>query len=302
MGNSSGKEKDPASPRASTKRRVSSEAPSELLASEAPSVPTATRAQAIPVPSKIDEKDEDNDQLNVFGSPLLSPSSLEPLPPVSEASSAPARISTSQNEKQAVKICWQDGGNNVQVVGSFSEWKNPVQLTKRPDGVFETTLMLKPGQYEYKFLVDNTWRHDSHVTTMRNSFGSVNNMLEVLAMESAGSTTMVPDSMTNLTKNFDEFTEDVAEARAASPPGTYAQYVPDIGNERPPKLPPQLLQCQLNADPPNADPTQLPAPNHVMLNHLYALSIKDNVIVMGASHRYRQKFVTTVIYKPLTTD
>jgi 5'-AMP-activated protein kinase regulatory beta subunit len=39
-----------------------------------------------------------------------------------------------------------------------------------------------------------------------------------------------------------------------------------------------------------------------MLNHLYALSIKDNVIVMGAAHRYRQKFVTTVIYKPLTTD
>ena len=87
---------------------------------------------------------------------------------------------------------------------------------------------------------------------------------------------------------------------AASPPGQYGQQVPAIGSERPPKLPPQLLQCQLNAEPTNDDPTQLPAPNHVMLNHLYALSIKDNVIVMGAAHRYRQKFVTTVIYKPLT--
>lgn len=36
-----------------------------------------------------------------------------------------------------------------------------------------------------------------------------------------------------------------------------------------------------------------------MLNHLYALAVKDNVVVLGATHRYRQKYVTTVLYKPL---
>jgi hypothetical protein len=43
----------------------------------------------------------------------------------------------------------------------------------------------------------------------------------------------------------------------------------------PPVLPPHLLQVILNKDTPvQCDPNVLPEPNHVMLNHLYALSIK----------------------------
>lgn len=53
-----------------------------------------------------------------------------------------------------------------------------------------------------------------------------------------------------------------------------------------------ILQCE---------PTLLPEPNHVMLNHLYALSIKDGVMVLSATHRYRKKYVTTLLYKPIDT-
>lgn len=43
----------------------------------------------------------------------------------------------------------------------------------------------------------------------------------------------------------------------------------------PPILPPHLLQVILNNPNVNSgDSTLLPQPNHVMLNHLYALSIK----------------------------
>lgn len=49
------------------------------------------------------------------------------------------------------------------------------------------------------------------------------------------------------------------------------------------------------------EPTLLPEPNHVMLNHLYALSIKDGVMVLSATHRYRKKYVTTLLYKPIDT-
>jgi hypothetical protein len=52
----------------------------------------------------------------------------------------------------------------------------------------------------------------------------------------------------------------------------------------PPSLPPHLLQVILNKDTPvSCDPNVLPEPNHVMLNHLYALSIKDGVMV-GLNH------------------
>lgn len=43
----------------------------------------------------------------------------------------------------------------------------------------------------------------------------------------------------------------------------------------PPILPPHLLQVILNnPNVSSGDSTLLPQPNHVMLNHLYALSIK----------------------------
>jgi len=68
----------------------------------------------------------------------------------------------------------------------------------------------------------------------------------------------------------------------------------------PPVLPPHLLQVILNKDTPLCcEPTLLPSPGHVMVNHMYALSLKDDVIVMSATQRYKKKCVTTVLYKPV---
>lgn len=64
---------------------------------------------------------------------------------------------------------------------------------------------------------------------------------------------------------------------AASPPGSYGQVVPDLYSaSAPPPLPPHLLQVTLNEEAVHGDPTQLPEPNHVMLSHLYALTIRVN--------------------------
>ncbi|VDP43494.1 unnamed protein product [Heligmosomoides polygyrus] len=72
---------------------------------------------------------------------------------------------------------------------------------------------------------------------------------------------------------------------------TFSQDIPDRAEfakaHNPPALPPHLLQVILNKDTPvQCDPNVLPEPNHVMLNHLYALSIKDGVMVLSATHRY----------------
>lgn len=87
---------------------------------------------------------------------------------------------------------------------------------------------------------------------------------------------------------------------STSPPGVYGQEIPptEYGAKPPPVLPPHLLQVVLNADPvSDDDPTLLPIPNHVMLNHLYALSIKDGVMVLGVTHRFKKKYITTVLYR-----
>lgn len=43
----------------------------------------------------------------------------------------------------------------------------------------------------------------------------------------------------------------------------------------------------------------LPVPNHVVLNHLYACSIRDGVMAVASTVRYKRKYVTTVLYKPV---
>lgn len=87
---------------------------------------------------------------------------------------------------------------------------------------------------------------------------------------------------------------------SSSPPGSYTR-IPPRSIEPPavpPILPPHLLQVILN-NPDKANATILPQPNHVMLNHLYALSIKDGIMVLSATHRFRKKYVTTLLYKPI---
>lgn len=87
---------------------------------------------------------------------------------------------------------------------------------------------------------------------------------------------------------------------SSSPPGSYTRIPPRSIDPSavPPILPPHLLQVILN-NPDKANATILPQPNHVMLNHLYALSIKDGIMVLSATHRFRKKYVTTLLYKPI---
>ncbi len=47
------------------------------------------------------------------------------------------------------------------------------------------------------------------------------------------------------------------------------------------------------------DPVLLPEPSHVTLDHLYAQSIRDDMLVLASTARYRKKCVTVVLYRPI---
>ena len=67
----------------------------------------------------------------------------------------------------------------------------------------------------------------------------------------------------------------------------------------PPFLPPHLSHNSVlnNAGTLNSDPQLCPEPSsHVTLQHLYAQSIKDNLLVLASTTRYRKKCVTIVYY------
>jgi 1,4-alpha-glucan branching enzyme len=67
----------------------------------------------------------------------------------------------------------------VQIAGTFNDWK-PVNLTKSGEGKWAIALDLKPGRYEYRYLVDGTWQNDQRpVECVPNNFGTWNCVLEI---------------------------------------------------------------------------------------------------------------------------
>jgi 1,4-alpha-glucan branching enzyme len=69
----------------------------------------------------------------------------------------------------------------VYLMGDFNQWNQKVHPMKQEaDGTWKKTIMVQPGKYEYRFLVDGEWWNDpanDHICP--NCFGTENNVLEV---------------------------------------------------------------------------------------------------------------------------
>ncbi|TNN67827.1 5'-AMP-activated protein kinase subunit beta-2 [Liparis tanakae] len=179
-------------------------------------------------------------------------------------------------------IRWAGGGKEVFIAGSFNNWSTKIPLNKSHND-FVAILDLPEGEHQYKFFVDGQWVHDSSETVVTSQLGTINNLIQVKKSDFEVFDALHVDSLESSDTDL-----------SSSPPGPYGQEQYSFRAEErfkaPPILPPHLLQC---------DPALLPEPNHVMLNHLYALSIKDGVMVLSATHRYKKKYVTSLLYKPI---
>ncbi|KAL5698859.1 hypothetical protein ACHQM5_029840 [Ranunculus cassubicifolius] len=90
-----------------------------------------------------------------------------------------------------------------------------------------------------------------------------------------------------------------------SPDSSYNNPYPTGEDEarEPPIVPPHLQQTLLSIPPPplGRDGAGLPLPQNVILNHLYIENRENprSVVALGVTHRFRSKFVTLVLYKPI---
>ena len=99
------------------------------------------------------------------------------------SSAAPAAASAAAPPTVLVRlIVLQPGARTVEVAGDFNEW-NPARspLEHVTGGAWSVTLPLKPGRYEYQFVVDGqTWIVDPLATEVSDDgFGSRNGVLDV---------------------------------------------------------------------------------------------------------------------------
>lgn len=87
----------------------------------------------------------------------------------------------SSNGKAAVFKLRAPQAKKVSVVGSFNNWDMKALPAKKDlKGTWSTKLNLRPGRYEYKFVVDGQWWNDPNCkANVPNSFGSNNSVIEI---------------------------------------------------------------------------------------------------------------------------
>lgn len=85
-------------------------------------------------------------------------------------------------EKQKVILRFFDfAGQDVKLAGSFNDWRpDEGVVTRTSDGIVEKIMMLTPGTYQYRLVVDGIWQEDpSNPEQVPNYSGGFNSVLEV---------------------------------------------------------------------------------------------------------------------------
>jgi len=70
----------------------------------------------------------------------------------------------------------------VYLCGDFNQWvpRSLPMLRHREDPWWEKRLVLAPGRYEYKFIVNGVWIHNPDAAeNVPNAYGSLNSVMEV---------------------------------------------------------------------------------------------------------------------------
>ncbi|MFO7554788.1 MAG: isoamylase early set domain-containing protein [Desulfobacterales bacterium] len=71
--------------------------------------------------------------------------------------------------------------NEVFLIGDFNKWNPKTHPMKRDgNGTWTRNVIIPPGKYEYKFMVDGQWKEDPQNDQLNpNCFGTCNNILNV---------------------------------------------------------------------------------------------------------------------------
>ena len=96
---------------------------------------------------------------------------------------APKAVKTAKASKKRVTFTVRaDAGKAVYLAGSFNAWNPAAKQMKdaKKNGVYSTIVLLAPGTYEYKFVVDGVWQADPECADfVQNDCGTLNSVITV---------------------------------------------------------------------------------------------------------------------------
>ena len=84
--------------------------------------------------------------------------------------------------RRAVNFAFEDApGKEVFLAGSFNNWQMTTRMNDRKNcGSYTCRLLLEPGEYQYKFVVNGEWRLDGNNCCFApNGFGELNSVIKV---------------------------------------------------------------------------------------------------------------------------
>jgi len=212
----------------------------------------------------------------------------QPPPGAAPGSSDTGMDATEPGERQPAQpvptvLQWSLGGGSVYVTGSFNHWGERIPL-RRSGADHVVCLNLLAGTYQYKFIVDNEWRYAADQPTVRDEMGNINNCLTV------------EDQTLYLHE------DPCSGFFGNNPANFYTQALPDeitLAKE-PPTVPAHLGVLSLNQSAmPEARIASwtLREPLSVTLTHI-CTQRNANSTTLSCTHRYRNKYITLIIYKP----
>lgn len=117
------------------------------------------------------EYEEENNEADIFKEEIKEIKS--------EENNSEETFKDSNNIKKNYTFIWDEGGNDVKLTGSFSDWKIQFKMTKDQNTqLFKCTLPLRNEIYQYKFIVDGEWKFSRKFPTKDDGNGNINNILD----------------------------------------------------------------------------------------------------------------------------
>lgn len=222
----------------------------------------------------------------------------------SSIASSLIEITETYQESNLVNVTfhWDHGGNEVYLMGSFNSWSERVRM-ERVDKNFSVEKSVERGMvHEYKFIVDGEWRFAHDQPTKKDQNGNINNWVD---------TTGFPESVkpAHQPKLVDTYTQELCSDFTTMEPDplpshlhyVLANHSASFDYRQKQTIPPNSPIKQTNAElagEHNLPPNELPIPPHVILNHV-GIRANDRYIGLTTSQRYKEKFVTSIYYKPI---
>ncbi|MBW2013612.1 MAG: AAA family ATPase [Deltaproteobacteria bacterium] len=79
-------------------------------------------------------------------------------------------------------FCNDPNASCVKIVGSFNNWNTSEKslMERKKDGTWSKSIILAPGTYQYRFLIDDDWVEDqNNPNQVDNSFGGKNSVIRI---------------------------------------------------------------------------------------------------------------------------